>query len=231
MVVSAREPHESGRDYALRLIKQNIITLELAPGAMVSESELATALGLSRTPVREALMELAKIKIVEILPQKGSRVAPIDYTLVEESNFTRLVLETAVVALACHMAQPADWEELTANLHLQEFYVEHPDMDQSLRLDNEFHAALFRIAQKQQTYEMMNAFTIHFDRVRRMSIYAVKGKKTLDEHRQLLDALKLRDDAQAQAIMQKHLTRFQIDKEQIIRDYPEYFPSGAATTD
>ena len=97
MQLSERLARETGRDYALRIIKENIISLDLAPGSPISENELAAELGLSRTPVREALIELAKVKIVEITPQKKSLVAPIDYELVEESRFMRNVLECAVV--------------------------------------------------------------------------------------------------------------------------------------
>ena len=66
MQISARNPRESGRDFALRVLKDNILQLELAPGSMVSENELAAQMGLSRTPVREALMALAKVRLVDV---------------------------------------------------------------------------------------------------------------------------------------------------------------------
>ena len=66
MKLSNRLPRESGRDYALRTIKENIVSLELAPGSQISENALAAEMGLSRTPVREALIELSKVEIVEI---------------------------------------------------------------------------------------------------------------------------------------------------------------------
>ena len=72
MHISERLPRESSRDYALRIIKDNIISLRLEPGSQISENELATEMGLSRTPVREALIELAKVKIIETYPQRKS---------------------------------------------------------------------------------------------------------------------------------------------------------------
>ena len=84
MKVTERYPRETGRDYALRIIKDNIIRLELPPGALISENELAAELGLSRTPVREALIELSKVSVIEIQPQKKSVVALIDYDLIED---------------------------------------------------------------------------------------------------------------------------------------------------
>ena len=143
MRLTQRQPRETGRDYALRTIKDNIIHLELAPGSMVSENELAAAMGLSRTPVREALIELSKVKIVEIYPQKGSAVALIDYDLVEESRFMRKVLECAVVELDCEMATPEDIRRLQENVRLQNFYLENYYPEALMDLDNQFHALIF----------------------------------------------------------------------------------------
>ena len=92
MYVTQRQQGESGRSYALRTIKENIVRLELAPGSKVSESEIAAGLGLSRTPVREALQELSRERIVEIYPQRGSIIALVDYTLVDEARFMRQCL-------------------------------------------------------------------------------------------------------------------------------------------
>ncbi len=223
MIVSERKPRESGRDYALRIIKQNIIWLELAPGSMVSESELAAQLGLSRTPVREALFELSKSKIVEIFPQKGSRIALVDYSLVEEASFTRLVLEKAIVHLACSMAKPKDLNALERCIKLQEFYLENPDEAMMMKLDNDFHRMLFTICEKRQTYAMMNSFTIHFDRVRRMSLLNLKDNKTVADHRAILKAIASRDEQEAMASMELHLSRYKVDKQTIQRDHPEYF--------
>ena len=85
MRLTERYSKETGREYALRMLKDNIIHLDLIPGSMLSENELSSEMHLSRTPVREALIELSKVKIVEIYPQKGSAVALIDYNLVEEA--------------------------------------------------------------------------------------------------------------------------------------------------
>ena len=101
MRIEERQYAETARDYALRILKDNIVAMELEPGAMVSENELAAQMGLSRTPVREALMDLAKFHIVEVLPQRGSRIALIDYALVEEARFARQVLEVAILEQVC----------------------------------------------------------------------------------------------------------------------------------
>ena len=92
MTITERYASETARDYALRMLKRSIVSLELKPGMMLSENELSVALGLSRTPIREALIELGKTRIVEVLPQRGSRISLIDCDLVEEARFLRTVL-------------------------------------------------------------------------------------------------------------------------------------------
>ena len=92
-------PGENARTYAVRVLMDNIIRLELAPGSSVSENELSVRMNLSRTPVREALIELSKLELVEILPKRGSYITRIDYDLIEESRFMRLTLEAAVLKL------------------------------------------------------------------------------------------------------------------------------------
>lgn len=218
-----RQPRETGRDYALRTITDNIIHLELAPGAPISENELSAEMGLSRTPVREALIELSKVKIVEISPQRRSIVAPIDYDLVDESRFMRNLLECAVVELACEMATEADLERLRNNIRLQNFYLENYSPDKLMELDNQFHGILFEIARKNQTYQLMRTISIHFDRVRNMALSSVKTLRIVQDHENLVVALEKRDKALARATMEEHLQRYKIDAQEIRSAYPQYF--------
>lgn len=223
MRLTPKEPRESGREYALRTIKDNIIRLELAPGSLVSENELAAEMGLSRTPVREALIELAKVKIIEIAPQKRSMVAYIDYELVEEARFMRNVLECAVVELACQCAGEEALLSLEKNVTLQRFYLENSNYGGIMELDDQFHKTLFQIAQKLQVYEMIQHISIHFDRVRSMALSSVKDIKIVEDHAQLLQALRDQDGARARALMEKHLNRYKFDEAAIRETYPQYF--------
>ncbi len=208
----------------MRILKSNIISLELAPGSVISENEMASLLGLSRTPVREALIELGKVNIVEIMPQRGSRVLLIDYNLVEESRFLRLVLESAIIRQVCELKEPQDFSELQENLKLQEFYLENPSPSKLLELDNQFHKELFRLANKMRCYQwMIDGMEIHFDRVRSMSLSAVKDIKIVEDHRAILQAICQRDANQAVAIVTKHFSRYKIDEQVIRAKYPDYF--------
>lgn len=223
MRILEREPRETGRDYALRVIKDNIISLDLAPGTPISESELAVKLNLSRTPVREALIELAKVKIITVQPQKKGVVAPIDYDLVDEARFMRSVLERAVIRLACEMATQADLQRLTENVKLQQLYLENYYSGSLMELDNAFHRTIFEIARKPQVFDQIQNISIHFDRVRSMALVAVKNNKIVEDHANLISAIADRDPNRAETLMEKHLSRYKIDAEVIRENYPEYF--------
>ena len=223
MELTERYPHESGRDYAKRVIRDKIISLELEPGAVISDRELASWMNLSRTPVREALLDLAKVKIVEIYPQRGSVVAPIDYNLVEEAQFVRSVLEVAVVQLACERATQEQLEQLKENVALQEFYYQHGSSERLLEMDDEFHRLLFQIAGRMQAYEMMRSITVHFDRVRSLAVTAVKEHLWMSDHRNICEAVAAHDQETARQLMEKHLNRYKVDETALREQYPQYF--------
>ncbi len=218
-----RLPRETARDYAFRVIKDNIIRLELKPGSPVSENELAAELGLSRTPVRESLIALSKAKVVEITPQKRSVVAPIDETLVEEARFVRDVLECGVVVLVCKMASDADILRLEENVKLQETYVDYGPLESIHELDNQFHKYLFTIAQKQQVFEMVQNLAIHFDRIRSLALNGIRDLDIVEDHRKILEAIRNRDEQQARQTMELHLSRCKVDSVSIREKYPQYF--------
>ena len=223
MIVTEKLAYETNRDYAFRVIRQNIIDTEIKPGSMVGEQELAQELNLSRTPVHEAFLELSKTRMVEILPQRGCRVSLIDPAMIEEARFMRLTMESAIVELCCERATEEDLNSLEANIKLQEFYLAQHNAAEMMRLDNEFHLSLYKICNKSQCYYIVNSMSIHFDRMRSLSLYSVRDLKIVGDHRRLLEALRLRDVQQCRAEVEKHLSRIQYDEAEIRERYPEYF--------
>lgn len=223
MHLRERQPRETGRDYALRTVKENIITLELPPGSQISENELAAEMGLSRTPVREALIELAKVKIVEIYPQKKSIVSLIDCDMVEEARFMRSVLECAVVELDCKMVSPPSLERLKQNVLLQNFYLDSFYPETVRDLDNQFHNILFDIACKSEVFTQIQNISIHFERARSIALSTVKNTKIVEDHQAIMDAVAQRDAVRARALMAEHLDRYEIDTAAIREKYPNYF--------
>lgn len=223
MYVVERLPRETNQDYALRTIRENIINFGLEPGTSISESELASMLGLSRTPVREALMLLEKGKVVNIVPQKRSVVSCIDLNLLEEARFVRIVLESAVLELDCEMATPEDILRLEEAVELQRFSLTRNYTDSLMELDNRFHQMLFEIAKKSTTFALIDCIEIHYLRVRRLALETVKDEKIVDDHAEIVAAIKAGDAQEAQRVFKKHMNRYRFDMDAIRAKYPQYF--------
>ena len=223
MKLPERLPRETGRDYALRVLKENIVNLEIAPGSQISENELSAALGISRAPIREALSELEKVKIVEIQPQKKTSVLLIDPVLVEEARFMRSTLEDAVIGEVCMQRTEQDLFRLEENLTLQDLAFRSNALNQVMIKDNEFHRCFFEISRKPEIYQLMQTLQIHFDRVRNLTLHTIIDRKILEEHEAIFRCIRERDVENARIRLRAHLERVQVDSSVVRKAYPQYF--------
>lgn len=223
MKILNRISSENARSYAIRVLLYNIIKLELLPGSSVSENELSEALSLSRTPIREALIELSRINLVEILPQRGSYITKIDYDLVEESRFMRLALENVVLNLVCQGIPQEYITALNKNVEAQRRAQEERNHEELLDLDNEFHRLLFESVNKIWSYKIVKEQMVHFDRLRTLSTRSDFNKYILKDHEDILYAVTRQDSEMAQMLMTRHLTRHRTEKSELLEKYPEYF--------
>lgn len=221
-----RMSSETAREYALRAITENIKSADLEPGQAISENEISAFLGVSRTPVRESIQELHKAALIEIYPQRGSYVSLINSQYVEEAVFLRKVLDIAVIEEACDMATEEDIKQLEENVALQEFYLEKDNTEKIFELDNEFHRMIYVTAKKETIHNMRQMIMIHFDRVRTLSMLTVKDKKIVGDHRLMLEAIKEKDKEKAKEIVEKHLNRYRLDQEELIKTFPQYFETA-----
>ena len=216
-------PRETGKNYALRVLKENIVGLELPPGSQISENELSAALGISRTPIREALSELEEIGLVEIIPQKKTAISLIDYDLVEEASFLRFTLEDAVIGQVCRERTEEDLLRFGQNIETQRLLFRSGDLGGLMKKDNEFHRAFFEITRKLEIYQLMQKLQVHFDRVRSLSLTTNADAAIIDEHAAIYESIRERDAEKAHARLRAHLVRYRIDADIIQSACPQYF--------
>jgi DNA-binding GntR family transcriptional regulator len=215
---------ESAREFVVRTLKTSIINLTLKPGQNVSEKEIADELGVSRTPVREALIKLAQEELVEIYPQRGTYISLIDLDIVEEANFLRVTLEKVIVKLACQTMTDKYIMALEENLKLQEFYAENKNSLKLLEIDNQFHRIIFKACKKERTFSLMESINTHFNRVRMLRLAAnINLDKVLSQHREILAAIKEKNSEQAEQAMELHLDSRDIETVILKEQYPDYF--------
>lgn len=216
--------HTSTRDSVYQRLYEEILQLKLEPGQLISEKEISERMEVSRTPVREAFQQLAREELLEIYPQKGTRVSLIDLSLVEEARFMREHLETAVVKLACKSFPEEKLMELDWNLNMQSLYRQKRDERQIFSLDEQFHQMIFSGCGKSRVWAAIQQMNMDFKRVRVLRLVAdYNWDDIVEQHRDLVTCIKKRDAAAAEAKMHEHLTRVVIDKEKLTQQFPSYF--------
>ena len=129
---------ESSREWAMRVVLQNIIHLVLPPGTPLSDKEIASFLSLSRTPVREALVLLEEMRFVDVYPQKGTFVSLLDVDDIEEGRYIRKCLESDTLIQACRSFSADGAIALEANLKMQQNALDTGDRKRFLFLDQDF---------------------------------------------------------------------------------------------
>ena len=169
LLMDPRQPDENNRAYAYRILRKNIMNIQLQPGCQLSEAELSEHLVMSRTPIHEALMMLKGEWLVDVLPQRGSIVSKISIQYINEGYAMRKMLEPALLrSLSGHLNQ-AQLSELHGLLERQDgsACISHDVLgDYFITLDNEFHKRLYTYAGYDRIWQAMHNVTTHMDRVR-----------------------------------------------------------------
>jgi DNA-binding GntR family transcriptional regulator len=192
-----------GQDVYWQLLEE-IRAGHLAPGARLTETELASRLSVSRTPVREAIRRLEADGLVTHEPRVGAMVRRLDYTEVMELYEMRSVLEGAAAKMAARSASAVEIEELSA---INEDLAQATDDPvRSAALNQRFHLALMDAARNR--YLVRSVQGVH----RNLLILgpttleeAGRAKAAVAEHSEILDAIAARDGASAEAAMRRHM--------------------------
>lgn len=194
------------KDKVYEAIKDAILSLELEPGQALVESRLAEQLGVSKTPIRDALQELEREGFVTRIPYKGTYVAPVDAKDLEEVLQLRAALEGLAVRLAVPWLTAEEREAAEKLLDGAEAALARGDPDRCSTLGNEFHQLFMRRAENQRLVSILRNLDDHMQRFRRMSDQ-ISGRlvKSQAEHRRVLEAVKQQDAELAEQAMRSHL--------------------------
>lgn len=190
-------------------LREEILTGTLAAGAHLGEVELADRLGVSRTPVREALSRLAAEGLVELHPHRGARVATFSEADLDDIFGIRTALEPRATALAAARATAADLDELD-ELAGRMLSVGGPglgqDLDALVALNRRFHARLLEIADTPALASAL-AGVVHAPVVLRTfhTYDAASLARSLAHHAEIVAALRARDGGWASAVMVSHI--------------------------
>jgi DNA-binding GntR family transcriptional regulator len=194
------------REEAVKVLRAGILGGELAPGSIHSAVGLAERLGVSPTPVREAMLELAKSGLVEVLPNRGFRVTVVDDQDLDEICALRLALEVHTLETVIAHATDEQLAALREPLRELESAATRGDAPGFLVADRDFHLQLLALAGNRRLVAIVAELR---DQARITGIQSLAATGALEttaaEHRPILDAVLARDVGAAQRLMADHL--------------------------
>jgi len=194
--------HEEGVDRLRQLIMRG----ELAPGAKLNERVLSEQLGISRTPLREALKYLASEGLVELLPNRGAIVAPLEPSRLAQIFAVLEALEALAGELACRNATEQQVREIRA-LHF-EMLAHHArhELTEYFRCNQEIHNRIVEASGNEPLTQIYRSLNANARRARYMAnLSQERWDKAVEEHNDILDALTRRDAARLQRLLREHL--------------------------
>ena len=226
-LTAARRLHRSGEDGTLQtvvlqstsarsqgeraylLIRDQIVTLRLAPGSVIEEAGLRQELGLGRTPIREALQRLAHENLVTFVPHRGTFVSDINLTDLHRLTEVRTEMEGYAARLAAERATARDRVQMDA-LIAELSTIDEADLHNLMRLDQRIHRLVYQAtrnaflqAMLEESFNLsLRIWFLGLDR-------GVRLKEAVEEHRQLLAAIVSRDAPRAESVMRQHVAGFE----------------------
>ena len=192
-------------DQVFEQIENDILSETYKKGEILTESRLSASLGVSRTPIREALRRLEQEHLIEE-SGKGAVVIGISDEDLEDIFLIRSKLEGLLCKIAATKHSAEDLEKLKETVELQEYYTEKGDPDKIRQMDNKFHETLYKISGKNVFYEILVSLHKKIQKYRRASVSnKSRASASLSEHKAIYNAIASGDGEKAHELSLKHI--------------------------
>jgi DNA-binding GntR family transcriptional regulator len=214
----------SAAEHAYEALRGALVSLALPPGAVVSRAAVAARLGVSQTPVREALIRLQEEGLIEVVPHSATRVSRIDLAGAREAGFLRLAVELEIVRRLAGARDAALAAALRAGIARMRELLARGDEAGFSAADDAFHAALYAAAGVPGLRELVRGRSGHLDRLRRLHLPSPgKAEAVLRDHEALAEAILGGAPERAERLLRGHLSGTFAEAERIRAEKPGFF--------
>lgn len=194
------------RELVLEAIREAIIGGTLKPRERLMEIQLAEELGVSRTPIREALRELELEGFIVMVPRKGAFVADMTFKDIADIFEIRAALEGLAAGLAAERITDEEMEEMERHLVEKADAIARGDMERLVEVDTRFHESIYKASRNDRLKGIINNLREQIQRFRATSLaYPGRMKQSLEEHRGIVEAIHARDVSLARQLTQEHI--------------------------
>lgn len=186
-------------------IRDDILNGKYSDHEELKEVAIGAELGVSRTPVREALRQLELEGLVQIIPNKGAYVVGISVKDIRDIYMIRSKLEGLCARWACDNITSEQMEELEEIVYLADFHENKGRFDQLPELDNRFHTTLYESCDSKMLEHLLKDYHQYVWRIRQKTLAGKRGKDCNNEHRQIMEAIRDKDPDRAEEIANRHM--------------------------
>lgn len=200
------ESYKPLRELVLDAIREAIINGTLKPRERLMEIQMAEELGVSRTPIREALRKLELEGFIVMVPRKGAYVADVSFKDIADVFEIRAALEALAAGLAAERITDEELEEMERLVVEKTEAITNHDMDRLVEVDTSFHEAIYKASRNERLTSIINNLREQIQRYRTTSLaYPGRMKRSLEEHRGIVEAIQSRDTQLAQQAAREHI--------------------------
>jgi len=214
-------------DRTFLAIREAIMELNFLPGEIIRKHDICNALGVSRSPVSEALAKLRNEGLVEVVPQSGTFVSRFSLQDIKEGAFLREAIELACIEILASNISEQQLIDLNRNLKLQKVLAETDDYQGFYQLDAEMHGMIMDFTGYKNLAKVTKTGWVQVDRARQL-LLPVDGrlKKAFQEHRAVIKALEQNDVALAREKMRTHLNQLILLLTPLEKKHPHLFDNS-----
>jgi len=203
---------------------EEIVSMQLLPGAKISEAEIAGLFNVSRQPVRDAFSRLENLDLLLIRPQKATEVKRFSFSAITTARFVRAALESEVLRRAARTCNRKGAEILNARLSEQMAAVKTSNYDQFRSLDYEFHESLCTVAEVDFAFDVIAREKAKVDRLCVLGLKKDEGlDQLLDDHKTIAEMVISKDEERAVKAGMLHLSRLDSTIDDIRLKNADYF--------
>lgn len=187
-------------------IREDILSGNYRQNEELKEATIGNELGVSRTPVREALRQLELEGLVNIIPNKGAYVTGISKKDIQDIYIVRSYLEGLCAKWACENITKEQLEALEENVYLSEFHAKKENHEQLLELDNKFHEIIYDASNSKILKHVLSDFHHYVQRIRKITLSSTpRALKSNIEHNAIVEAIRKRDGVMAEKLAHEHI--------------------------
>jgi Transcriptional regulators len=212
------------------VLRNEILSLRFAPGQELNVNSLALQLNCSRSPVRDALMRLDGDNLVDIFPQKGTRVSLIDLHQVEEERFLRKSLELSALANFIGKANASDFYKMEAAIERQKIAAANQDFSAFFDADDDFHKVAFDAIGKNWCWSLVSAQSGNYHRIRLLSFQlSLVTDNIITQHQEILSYIREGRREELISLVSRHLEKLDSEVSLLTEKYGDYFKTDLAS--